>query len=241
MVRLNERGGAAIRARSLLLPRPPSPLRPMYGEAAEDALKNRQLPWRGQTPGVKLLHVAAGRRPALGAHACGQESPREITVLRELCWGNGCPTAAALWPPQPRRQPAPRLSPKAGRRSALAVGTRSGQPYRPKRALIQRVAQRHGTRAATSRSVDHVGCGERGVRTDQSLPPVIRRRRAASVFMDLQELPISDVCGQSNKRPDCRLDHRRTSVELVRVNARARAEPECATLASRRRARRRGA
>ena len=170
MVRLNERRGA-IRARSLLLPRPPSPLDPMYGEAAEDELKNRSYLWR-QTAGVELDAPAGTRRPALGAHACWARIPREITVLGELCWGNGCPDCRGAVAPAAAAATSAPPNPKAGRRCALTIGTDRPAPYRSNEPRIKEL------RTARNACGNEPEQGERGVRTDQSLPPVSRRRRA---------------------------------------------------------------
>jgi hypothetical protein len=79
-VRLNERRGA-IRARSLLLPRPPSPLRPMYGEAAEDEPKNRSYlgdNCRGRAGRSSGAQASARGPRVLGKNPQGNQGPGRI-------------------------------------------------------------------------------------------------------------------------------------------------------------------
>jgi hypothetical protein len=84
VVRLNERRGA-IRARSLLLLRPASPLRPMYGEGAEDELKNRSY-LGDRLPGSSWT-LQRARASARGPRVLGKNPQRNLgpgrIMLRE--------------------------------------------------------------------------------------------------------------------------------------------------------------
>lgn len=68
----SQRPGPTPRGRRFL-PRPPSPLRPIYGDAYEGEPKNRQLPWRELARSVAaLFHISSRRartRPILRIRA----------------------------------------------------------------------------------------------------------------------------------------------------------------------------